>query len=135
MDQFLKGLLHDLERRCGLLRDRLANSQPHPETQGHALETYRALEQLRREAAQLLADPDLGIAALLPNHLRRLQRWQRQAGLIESYLLPFIERFSEADRRLTSLCRLLTQQVQWPLETPLVCGCAPLPVSRPTTPR
>lgn len=66
MDQFLRGLLHDLERRCELLRDRLANSQVHPDAQNHAVSTYGALEQLRREAAQLLVDPDLGTPALLP---------------------------------------------------------------------
>src|SRR5207248_1346868 len=44
----------------------------------------------------------------------------RRAALVEFYLLPFVERYSESDRRLTRLCHRLAQQVRWPLSPPLV---------------
>jgi uncharacterized membrane protein len=120
MEEFLRGMLRDLERRSAVLRDRLAAAPDDPDLRDHALAGYREAESLRREAAALLADPSLGAPALLTNHLRVAQELERRASLIESYLVPFVERYGEADRRLTRLCRHLAAQVRWPTPPPLV---------------
>src|SRR5919202_4041405 len=120
MEDFLRGLLHDLERRCALLRDRLSSTSSDPDLRGPALTAYREIERVRREVVDLLADPSLGTSALLPNHLQQYKRWHEQATLVEYYPLPFIERYSDADRRLTRLCRHLAVQVGWPSPSPLV---------------
>src|SRR5919199_703669 len=101
MEAFLRGMLGDLERRSAVLRDRLAAVPDDPDLRDHSLGGYYAAESLRREAATLLADPSLGAPALLANHLRAAQDLERRASLVESYLLPFVERYGEADRRLT----------------------------------
>lgn len=120
MEDFLRALLHDLERRCIALRDRLAAIQIDPDMRDHALGGYQVAERARRDTAQLLADPSLGSPALLSNHLQLYKRGHELATLVESYVLPFVERYGETDRRLTRLCRRLTAQVGWPLPAPLV---------------
>src|SRR6266516_4275836 len=120
MEAFLRGILLDLERRSAVLRERIAAVPADPELRDHSLAGYREAESLRREAAGLLADPSLGVPALLPNHLRAAQELERRAALVESYFLPFIERYGEADRRLTHLCRRLLVLVRWPPDPPLV---------------
>jgi hypothetical protein len=86
----------------------------------HALGAYAEIERLRRATDQLLADPGLGAPALLPNHLQLYKRLHEGVDFVESYPLPFVERYSERDRRLTRLCQRLAAQVGWPLPTPLV---------------
>jgi len=70
--------------------------------------------------AAVLADPSLGTADLLSIHLLTYKRWHEQATFVEFFPLPFLERYAAPDRRLTRLCRRLTQQVNWPLPSPLV---------------
>ena len=120
MADFLRGLVRNLERHCTVLRDRLAALNVEPEVQAHVLDAYQRVERVRRQAEQLLADPTLGVAAFLPNHLRAVRELERRATLVEFYLLPFAERFADSDRRLTRLCNRLVQQVRWPLPPPLV---------------
>lgn len=120
MEGFLNALLQDLERRCGVLRDRLAAVQSNPDVRDHALEAYRVVEGVRRDVADLLGDASLRESALLRNHLHLYKRWNELATLVESYPLPFVERYDEPDRRLTVLCRRLTEQAAWPLPPPLV---------------
>ena len=120
MAQFLRGLVRNLEGRCSLLRDRLAALQVDPEVQTHLLDAYQRVERVRREAEQTLKDPTLGADAFLSNHLRSLRELERRVTLVESYLLPFVERYAESDRRLTRLCRRLIDQVSLPLHAPLV---------------
>jgi hypothetical protein len=122
VEGFLRALLHDLERRCAVLRDRLAAIQVDPDMRDHALGGYQIAERTRRDAAQLLADPGLGASALLANHLQLYKRGHELATLVESYILPFVERYNESDRQLTRLCRRLTEQVNWPLPAPLVAA-------------
>jgi hypothetical protein len=122
VEEFLRGLLHNLEQRCALLRDRVAATSANLDVRDHALLAYRMVEHVRRDAVQLLADPSLGVPALLRNHLHLYKRWHESAILIELYLLPFIERYAELDRRLTWLCRRLAQQVHWPTPTPLIAA-------------
>ena len=119
MEVFLRGMLRDLERRSAILRDRVTAVPDDPDLRDHCLTGYHIAESLRREAAVLLADPSLGAPALLANHLWAAQELERRASLMESYLLPFVERYGEADRRLTRLCRLLAAQVRWPAPLPL----------------
>ncbi len=120
MEAFLRGMLRDLEGRAAVLRDRLAAVPDDPDLRDHSLAGYHEAESLRREAAVLLADPSMGASALLANHLRAAQELERRASLVESYLVPFVERYGEADRRLTRLCRRLATQVRWPEPPPLV---------------
>jgi len=122
VEEFLPGLLRQLARRCASLRDRLAALPADPEVRDHAIGAYQAVETIRREVEQLLADPSLGVLALLPNHLQLYKRWSELAMLVESYPLPFVERFADPDRRLTRLARRLTQQVAWPHAPPLVAA-------------
>lgn len=119
MERFLHGLLKDLEQRCANLRDRLANLSAHEDVLAHILVTYQVIERVRREASQLLADPSLGTRELVPNHLQLYRRWNELAILVESYPLPFVERYSASDRRLTGLVRRLAEQVGWTLSNVL----------------
>ena len=120
MDTFLRGFLHALERRATVIRDRLAAIPFDPDLSAHALDAYQEAESLRREAANLLGDPTLGVPTLLGNHLRVAQEIEQRAALVESYALPFLERYDDRDRRLTRLCARLATQVAWPLPPPLV---------------
>jgi len=122
VEAFLRALLHDLERRCAVLRDRLAAIPADPDMRDHALGGYQVIERARRDTVQLLADPALGAQALLSNHLQLYKRGNELATLVESYVLPFVERYNESDRRLTRLCRQLLAQINWPLPVPLVAS-------------
>jgi hypothetical protein len=122
VEEFLRGLLHDLEQRCAFLRDTVAAIPADPDARDHAVLAYRMVEGIRRNVAQLLVDPSLGAPMLLRNHLQLYKRWNELATLIESYPLPFIERYAGWDRRLTRLCRRLAEQVEWPTPLPLVAA-------------
>lgn len=119
MDQFLTGLLRDLERRCAALGDRFAEIKTE-DIQEYALHAYRQVESLRRQITQTLSDPALHEPTLRSNYLQRYNRWSQEASAIESYLLPFVERFASPDRLLTELCHQLTTEIGWPLSPPLV---------------
>lgn len=119
MEQFLIGLLRDLERRCVALRDRFADIKTE-DIQEYAVYAYRQVELLRRQIVQVLSDPALHEPALRSNYLQRYDQWSQQASAFESYLLPFAERFAAPDRLLTGLCRRLTAEIGWPLQSPLV---------------
>jgi hypothetical protein len=122
MEKLLHGLLRDLERRCEVLRARLAAIPADDDVRDHALMAYQTVEQVRRDVLALLGDPAFGAPALLPNHLQRYRRLNEMARLVESYPLLFVERYAETDRRLTRLCRRLTEQIGWRLPQPLVGG-------------
>jgi hypothetical protein len=122
VEAFLRALLYDLEQRCTLLRDRVGALPADPEIRDHTLLAYRMVERIRRDAAQLLMDPSLGAPALRRNHLQLYKRWHELALLVESYPLPFIERYAEPDQWLTRLCHRLAEQVRWPTLTPLVAA-------------
>ncbi|MFQ5872324.1 MAG: hypothetical protein ACE5JL_00780 [Dehalococcoidia bacterium] len=122
MEEFLPALLQGLERRCRVLTARLTDFPADPDVRDHALGAYQMVESIRREVVRLLADPSLGAPTLLPNHLQEYRRWNELARLVESYPLPFIERYSALDQRLTRLCRQLLEQVGWPLPHPLVAA-------------
>jgi hypothetical protein len=122
VEAFLRGLLHDLAQRCALLRDRVAALPVDSDVRDHALLTYQIVERVRRDVAQLLVDPSLGTPALLRNHLHLYQRWNELTSFVESYTLPYIERYAEPDQRLTWLCRRLAEQVHWPTPLPLIAA-------------
>lgn len=121
LDRFLRGLLGDLERRCGALCTRLAEIDD-PELADHILTPYAELERLRRKAAELLADPSFGVAELRSNHLQMYTRWFELAGVLEAQALPPIERYNESDRQVTRLCRAACTEMGWSLPVPLVVG-------------
>lgn len=120
MEGFLSGLLQSLERRCTDLKARCATASSEVDLRDHAVAAYRSIEQVRREVEQLLADPSLGLPLLLPNQLQSYRRWNEGLTQVEGFLLPFLERYSETDRRLTRLCQRLALQVRWPLSPPLI---------------
>jgi hypothetical protein len=118
----LRGFLAEFERRCTTVRDRIADLPDEQARRDHTLAAYKAVEQLRRGINQLASDPTLGDRALLATHLRLYTRYSQDLERIESYLLPFLERFNDDDRRLTALCQRLASQVRWPLTPPLVAS-------------
>jgi hypothetical protein len=120
VDRFLRGMLGDLERRLIVLRDRLAAVVTDPDVRDLVITLYRAVETTRRDVAGLLADPTLGMQALLPNHLQLYRRWHEQADLVEAEPLLVVERYAEPDRRLTRFCRRAATDVRWPSSPPLV---------------
>ncbi len=120
MDAFLRGILRDIERRAEVLRDRIAAIPADPDLGDYSLSSYRLAEAVRRTASSLLDDSSLGVPSLLVNHLRTAQDLERRSKLIESYFVPFLERYGDTDRRVTRLCRRLAEQVRWPLSPPLV---------------
>ena len=122
MEQFLRGLLRDLEHHCAVLRDRLVAIPADPDVRTHALQAYREVESIRREVVQLLQDPSLGLSILMPNHLQVYKRWSERVSVIESYPFLFVERYAPSDRHLTRLCQRLTLQIGWPLPPPLVAA-------------
>lgn len=120
MEEFLRGLLHDLARRCEIIKDRLTAATTDPEVQPSGLTAYQVVESVRRDTLVLLADASLGVRALLPNHLQQLKRWTELVTLVEAFPLPFVERYAQPDRRLTHLTQRLTDRARWPLPAPLV---------------
>lgn len=122
MEQFLRGLLRDLEHHSVVLRDRLAAIPADPDVRAHAMKAYKEVECIRREVVQLLHDPSLGLPILLPNHLQVYKRWSERVSVIESYPFLFVERYALSDRHLTRLCQRLTSQIGWPLPPPLVAA-------------
>ncbi len=120
MEHFLPSLLRDLEYRCRVLRERLSSAGGNPDVAEYALGGYRQVETVRREVERLLQEPDLTSPTLLPNYLLAFGELSQRASIVESYFLPFVERFSDRDSVLTRLTHRLTQQVRWPLDPPLV---------------
>jgi hypothetical protein len=120
VEQFLCGLLQDLERHCSTLRDRLVTIGTDPEVRAYALNAYQEVERIRRSVARLLEDPALGSPLLLPNYLQLYKRWNERVRVVESYPFLFVERYAESDRQVTRLCQRLTDQIVWPLPAPLV---------------
>jgi len=115
----LTSLLYDLERRCGLIKQRLARLDD-PDTQPYVLGAYQEVEKIRRESAALRADPTLGQAPLRHNQFSQYRHRKQRLTIVEMYTVPFVERYSESDRHLTRLCRRLLMQVNWPIPAPLV---------------
>ncbi len=111
-----------MERRCTVLRDRLAAFPVDLDVRDQALAAYQVVERVRRDTAALLADRTFGEPTLLTSHLQLYKRWNELATLVESYPLPFIERYAQSDRWLTRLCRRLAEQVRWPTPPPLVAA-------------
>lgn len=122
MERFVRGLLRELERRCTVLRERLEAIPADPDRADLVVGAYRVVESVRREVGGLLQNPAFRVPELLPNYLQLYRRWNEQATLVESFSLPFAERYNVVDRRLTRLARRLTQQVHWPLDGPLVAA-------------
>ena len=122
MQGFLRGLLIDLQRRATALEERVEaiDTEDKLELREHALLAYQYLELVRRSAAQLVRDPALGNPQLIKNQIQLYKRWSEIASLVEWYPIPFIERYSEADRSLTRLCHILAREVRWPLSLPVV---------------
>lgn len=122
MEQFIRGLLIDLERRATDLKERVAaiDTDAKLELREHALLAYQYLEVVRRNAAQLVRDPALGNPQLIKNQIQLYKRWSEIASLVEWYPIPFIERYSEEDQSLTRLCHMLAREVRWPLPLPVV---------------
>src|SRR5713101_1903601 len=119
MEQFLRGLLCNLEQRCQALRQRIT-AVAAVDLRTQALNTYQEIEKIRREVVQLLADPSLGQPVVLANQLQLYNQLSQRTMQLEWYPLPFLERYAEADRQMTRLCARFAQEVRWPLPAPLV---------------
>ena len=119
MEQFLRGLLCNLEQRCQALRQRMAAIDA-VDLRTQVLSTYQDIERIRREVVQLLSDPSLGQPTVLANQFQVYNQLSQQVMQLECYPLTFLERYGEADRQITRLCARFTQEVHWPLPAPLV---------------
>lgn len=122
MNQFLQGLLLDLDKRCQILQDMLRNGDFHQDLHSATAGVYRQLEMLHRELRSLLDDPALGNPVLLRNQLQNYKRLAEHLSLVESYPIPFIMRYHPADHELSLLCAALTRQIDYPLDAPLVAA-------------
>lgn len=119
MQMFLRSLLLDLERRCTVLSQRLLQITD-VDLLHHSTIARQDVEGVQSEINALVTSPDLNEPTLQSNHLSSCKRWYESIQLRESYSLTFVQRFNDADRRLTKLCHRLVQQTNWPLEAPLV---------------
>jgi len=122
MNQFLQGLLLDLDKRCQILQEMLRNGDFHQDLGSATIGVYHQLEMLHRELRSLLDDPALGNPILLRNQFQDYKRLAEQLSLIESYPVPFIMRYHAADHELSLLCAALTRQINYPLDAPLVAA-------------
>lgn len=120
MEELLRGLVLDLERRCQVLQQRLAGISGEGEVNDYAISAYVELAHTLRDVRRLLADPSLGVPELQPDYLRSYRRLHEYTQLIESYHLPILERYNDVDRRATRFCRALAEQAGWPILVPLV---------------
>ena len=128
MLKLLPALIRDLISRCAAMEQRFENTRSRcVDVRAHAERGCEATRQLREEAEslreeldRLLAEPDLGDLSLLRTYVRTYREIVRQVTRYERFLLCFVERYSDADRRLTALCKAVTAEVGWPLPPPLV---------------
>jgi hypothetical protein len=118
--RLLASFLFDLERRCELVKQRLSGLPDNEDTQHYVRAAYTEIETTRRQSATLREDPTLGREAFQRNQFAHYRRLKQSLLILESFALPFVERFDETDRRLTRLCRRLIEQVRWPLPPPLM---------------
>jgi hypothetical protein len=102
------------------MREELAKITTNPYTSAHVFYGYREIEIIRREVVDLLKDPDLGNPKLLTNHLQKYRRLVEKKKLVESFLIPFVERFNNKDQQLSQFCNEITRSINWPLPSPLV---------------
>ncbi len=122
METLLKGLGFDLEQRCLAFQRVLESKRSDWGIQDYVKEIYDKADQIRQEIEALLSDPDLGNAKLLPNQFFAFSRLAERLSEIEWYPLPAITRYNDTDHYLGYLCALLTNQVRYPLQIPLVSG-------------
>ncbi len=120
MQEFQRGLLEDLRGRAAALQTRLDPAAKDVDTQARASDVQRALARIEQTADRMLADPSLARPELNRQHREVYQRLTENLFIIESYLVPPLERFTEHDRRLTRLVKKLGEQINWPLPAPIV---------------
>ncbi len=121
MDSFLHGLYLDLERRCVVLEERLADPKLHPDVREHARDARANLAKVRRDIRANVDDPSFQDASLATTYAQIYRRLQEEVSLTQRLVVPAIERYSAADAKLTALVRRLGREVKWPYRTtPLV---------------
>ena len=120
MQDFQRNLLEDLRDRVVALQARVADATADPDLTAHANDVQRALGRIDATARRMLADPSLGRPELDRQHRAVYQRLNENVFILESFMVPPIERFNQHDRRLTRLVRKLGEQINWPMPTPLV---------------
>ena len=120
MQDFQRSLLQDLRGRTVSLQERLTESLTDPDRRAHARDVDTSLRRVQQAIDGLLLDPNLSRPELNVQHRQMYQRLNENVMIVESYLIPPLERFNEHDRRMTRMVRKLGEQLNWPMGTPLV---------------
>lgn len=119
--EMLRGLVNDLVRRCESVAAILAaTNEDTPEVNACALRAYREVETARRDALDMARDRALSDPHLASDFLRRYRRNAETVAMVESFVVPVVERFSREDRFLTRLTSKLADEVGWPCVRPVV---------------
>lgn len=120
MEDFLRGLIFDLRKRC-LTSQQVLQSKAFPsDMQDYVVSIHAFLSNIYHDIQLLLEDPAFGAPQLLPNQLNEYKRLAQIVYLIESYPLPVITRYNEEDHQMFLLCKNLATQINYPLPLPIV---------------
>ncbi len=120
MEDFLRGLVFDLGKRCLTLQQLLQSKAFPPDVQDYVVNIRALLSSIYRDIQLLSEDPAFGTPQLLPNQLNEYKRLAQLMYLIESYPLPFITRYNEEDHQMFLLCKSLATQINYPLPVPVL---------------
>jgi len=120
VEQLVRGLLIDLLNRCDVLKRLLKKDGYHEDVRDYIDWIVRELEKVIVDTQQILKDPAFESPQLLPNNLHSYNRLVEKLHFIESYPVPFVIRFNETDQKITRLCKLLVEEINYPLPSPLI---------------
>jgi len=120
VEDFLRGLVLDLGKRCLTLQQVLQSRAFSPDVQDYVVGIHVLLNNIYNEIQLLLEDPAFGAPQLLPNQLNEYKRLAQTVYLIESYPLPVITRYNEEDHQMFLLCKSLATQINYPLPVPVL---------------
>lgn len=124
MEEFQRTLLEDIHDRIDELKARLTASALDPDRCRLAIPATRSLDQMGRMVDQLIHDPRLSDPRFDQEHRLMLERINENISIVESVVVPLLERFNLSDRRLTRLTAKLIEQVNFPLAAPIVSTSA-----------
>lgn len=118
MHRALPGLVADLEIRAGMVLDSLPLAAD-PPRDARLAELRMRVTAIRSEAQHLLGSP-LNDPNAASGHLATYGKLTKELLQCEQFDLPFLTRWSDADRLMTEMCSALLRAIAWPYRLPLV---------------